>query len=94
MIKKIIVLLTILTISVTVYFYFEKKNEIKESQISELDNNYSSNLLENIKKPEEPENMTLVCEGGAFLGAYQNGALQVVREMERQNYVPINYSSW
>ena len=48
------------------------------------------NLLENITKPDEPESMTLVCEGGAFLGAYQNGALQVVREMERQEYVKVN----
>jgi hypothetical protein len=46
------------------------------------------NLCKNIKPIDTP--MDIICEGGAFLGFYQNGCLQLVKEMEKQNLITID----
>jgi hypothetical protein len=52
--------------------------------------NYVQNLMANLPKKKEPENINLILDGGIFNGSYLIGALYFLREMEKQNYLTIN----
>lgn len=52
--------------------------------------NYVQNLMVNLPKKSEPENINLILDGGMFNGSYLTGALYFLREMEKQKYVVIH----
>ena len=52
--------------------------------------NYVQNLMANLPKRTEPENINLILDGGMFNGSYLTGALYFLREMEKQKYVTIH----
>lgn len=52
--------------------------------------NYIHNLMENLPKKEEPENINLILDGGAFNGSYLIGALYFLKEMEKQQHLTIH----
>ena len=52
--------------------------------------NYIHNLMENLPKKKEPENINLILDGGIFNGSYLIGALYFLKEMEKQKYVAIH----
>lgn len=48
------------------------------------------NLILNIDKPEQPLELDIVLEGGAFNGLYEIGAMLFIKQLEQQNYIHIN----
>jgi len=52
--------------------------------------NYVQNLITNLPKKSEPENINLILDGGMFNGTYLIGALYFLREMEKQKYVTVH----
>ena len=58
---------------------------------------YISNLVENIpdniKNVTHPQKLDLVLDSGLFNGSYMTGALLIVKEMERRNYVCVEQIS-
>lgn len=51
--------------------------------------NYVQNLMINLPKRKDPENINLILDGGIFNGSYLIGALYFLREMENQKYINI-----
>lgn len=52
--------------------------------------NYVQNLMTNLPKRSDPENINLILDGGMFNGSYLTGALYFLREMEKQKYITIH----
>ena len=52
--------------------------------------NYVENLMANLPKRSDPENINLILDGGMFNGSYLIGALYFLREMEKQKYVTVH----
>lgn len=46
------------------------------------------NLCKNLSNINEK--MDIICEGGAFLGFYQNGSLQLLKEMEKEKIIQVD----
>ena len=51
---------------------------------------YIQNLVTNYVIPNKPHNIELVLDGGAFNGFYQLGALKLIKELEKINYIKVN----
>ena len=52
--------------------------------------NYVQNLMANLPKRKDPENINLILDGGMFNGSYLTGALYFLREKEKQKYVNVH----
>ncbi len=46
-------------------------------------------LLENVPKPQKPQRLDLVLDGGAFNGSYMAGGLMFIKAMESNKYVKV-----
>jgi hypothetical protein len=51
---------------------------------------YVQNLMANLPKRNDTENINLILDGGMFNGSYLTGALYFLREMEKQKYVTVH----
>ena len=49
-----------------------------------------NNLAENYPKNKEPLIYNVVLEGGAFNGIYSRGALILVKQLEKKNYLKVD----
>lgn len=47
-------------------------------------------LILNLKKPENPTKIDIVCDSGAFNGLYLIGGLMYLKELEKQEYIKID----
>lgn len=47
-------------------------------------------LILNLKKPEKPTKIDLVCDSGAFNGMYLMGGLMYLKELEKQEHIQVD----
>lgn len=49
-----------------------------------------TNLISNMEKPNIPQELDIVLEGGAFNGMYEIGVMLFIKELEKQKYIKVN----